>query len=127
MKIEQQIDYWLSSAKDDLDTAELLIGSGKIMHGLFFCHLSIEKSFKAVYVKIKKSIPPKTHNLIYLIDKMSLNINESDEEFLGVLMKYQLEGRYPDYNPSLPSKEKAKEYFDKTKELLKWLKNQLSK
>lgn len=36
-------------------------------------------------------------------------------------MKYQLQGRYPDYNPKIPSKEKAKEYLNKTKEILQWL------
>jgi hypothetical protein len=45
--------------------------------------------------------------------------------FLGILMKYQLQGRYPDYNPVLPDLVRTLEYFDKTKNLLEWLKMKL--
>lgn len=37
-------------------------------------------------------------------------------------MKYQLEGRYPDYNPSVPKNEVVKMYLQKTLEVIKWLK-----
>jgi hypothetical protein len=47
------------------------------------------------------------------------------EIFLGILMKYQLQGRYPDYNTVLPDILKVNEYFEKTKTLLKWLKEKL--
>ena len=40
-------------------------------------------------------------------------------------MKYQLQGRYPDYNPVLPNQLIVNEYLIKTKELLKWLKMKL--
>ena len=40
-------------------------------------------------------------------------------------MKYQLEGRYPDYNPVIPTKEKVSEYLNKTKELLTWIERKL--
>lgn len=40
-------------------------------------------------------------------------------------MKYQLEGRYPDYQPELPSSEMTNAYLLKTKKLLQWLENQL--
>ena len=45
--------------------------------------------------------------------------------FLGILMNYQLQGRYPDYNPQIPSRIKAEKYFEKTQELLQWLKEKL--
>ncbi len=40
-------------------------------------------------------------------------------------MKYQLEGRYPDYSPLIPSKEKINDYLSKTKDLLLWLTQKL--
>jgi hypothetical protein len=40
-------------------------------------------------------------------------------------MKYQLQGRYPDYNPLLPDILKVNEYLEQTKHLLKWLKARL--
>ena len=45
--------------------------------------------------------------------------------FFGVLMKYQLEGRYPDFNPYIPNKEIVIEYLAKTKEIFEWIKKQL--
>ena len=122
---DKQIDYWISSSENDFDTAQLLIDNNKIISGLFFCHLVIEKALKAHVVKNTKQIPPKSHNLIFLSDKTNLNIIEDDEIFFGILMKYQLQGRYPDYNPIIPDKSKANEYLIRTREILKWLKEQL--
>jgi len=125
INIEKQITYWIEGAKNDLDTAELLVKNNKILHSLFFCHLVIEKAIKACVVKTTNEIPPKTHNLIFLTEKSDLQLPEDFEGFIGVLMKYQLEGRYPDYQPEMPSSEITKEYFEKTKKLLSWLENQL--
>ncbi len=125
LNIGKQIEYWINSAKSDLDTAELLIRESRYIHGLFFCHLSIEKELKAHVVKATGNIPPKSYNLIYLLDLSTLEIGESYEDFLGILMKYQLEGRYPDYNPVIPAKDKVLEYLSKTKEILIWLERKL--
>ncbi len=40
-------------------------------------------------------------------------------------MKYQLQGRYPDYNPNIPALIKVKEYLTKTENLLSWLQQKL--
>ncbi len=125
LNIGKQIEYWINSAKSDLDTAELLIRESRYIHGLFFCHLAIEKAFKAHVVKISGQIPPKTHNLVYLLDLTRMDIGRNDEDFLGILMKYQLEGRYPDYNPVIPTEEKANVYLNKTKEILIWIERKL--
>ena len=119
--IGKQIEYWVNSAKSDLDTAELLIGESRYIHGLFFCHLAIEKVLKAHVTKETGGIPPKTHNLVYLLDLTGLEFEEVFESFLGILMKYQLEGRYPDHNPVIPAKERVFEYLNKTKEMLTWI------
>ncbi len=125
LNIEKQIEYWINTAKTDLDTAELLIRESRSIHGLFFCHLTIEKALKALVVKDTGQIPPKTHNLVYLLDLINTEIEEIYEDFLGILMKYQLEGRYPDYNPVVPAKEKVLEYLNKTKEMLTWIEKKL--
>jgi hypothetical protein len=63
--------------------------------------------------------------LIYLSEKADLIFDNETEIFLGILMKYQLQGRYPDYNPVLPDFFSVNEYIEKTKTLLKWLKEKL--
>lgn len=116
-----QIEYWKSAAKSDLETCEILIDKGKTVHGLFWCHLTIEKLLKAHYVKANNDYAPKTYNLIYLAQKAELLLDESQKDLIGLLLKYQLEGRYPEYKPEVPNIEKAREYFQQTKELFKWL------
>lgn len=123
--LKKHIAYWINGAEDDLMTAGLLIREKRILHGLFFCHLVIEKAIKAHVVKTTGEVAPRSHNLIYLTEKTELEFNEDIEIFLGILMKYQLQGRYPDYNPVLPDIVKVNEYFEKTKTLLKWLKEKL--
>lgn len=125
MNLQRQIQYWKDSSQEDMITSELLIANNRLLHGLFWCHLTIEKSLKAYVVKITKEIPPKTHNLIWLVEKTGLSMNSEQESLIGSLMVYQLEGRYPEQFPSIPSKEGALEILKKTKELHQWLMKEL--
>ena len=121
LDIEKQVAYWENGAKDDLESAKILIGSNRFLHGLFFCHLVIEKMIKANVVKQTTEIAPRSHNLLFLSEKANLAFSEDDTIFLGILMKYQLQGRYPDYNPILPDETKVNNYLLKTEKLLSWL------
>ncbi len=125
MDVVRQIEYWTKGAEDDLLTAELLVKEKRVLHGLFFCHLVIEKIFKAYVVSKTGEVAPRSHNLFYLSEKADLKLDDETEIFLGILMKYQLQGRYPDYDPVLPDNQKVVEYFEKTKTLLQCLKEKL--
>jgi len=102
-----------------------LIREKRILHGLFFCHLVIEKAIKAHVVLAIREVAPRTHNLMYLSEKANLDFDEDTQIFLGILMKYQLQGRYPDYNPVQPDLIRVNEYFERTKIVFKWLKEKL--
>lgn len=125
MDINKLIKYWAEGADSDIDTAKILIKSEKYLHGLFFCHLTIEKIIKAHVVKSTHQIPPKLHNLFRLLEITAIDADDETLEFFGILMKYQLEGRYPDYNPIIPDRRKVREYLQKTEEKLLWLKKKL--
>lgn len=125
MNIEKQIDYRQGTAASDIDTAEILLSKGKILYGLFFCHLSIEKLLKAHFVKANAHFAPKSHDLSYLLSKTTLVMDEADEAFLPVLMKYLLEGRYPDFLISAPAAEESMSIFFKTKKMMEWLTQRL--
>ena len=124
-KIIEQINYWKLTAEDNLETAEILISNNKYIEGLFFCHLCIEKILKALVVKEIGNVPPKSHNLIYLHEMAKVSISEEQRSFMAVLMKYQLEGRYPEYYEPIPSFDIVKRYLNLTKELLLCLKKKL--
>jgi len=123
--IDKQIEYWQTGAENDIETAGILIANKKYVEGLFFCHLCIEKILKALVVKETRQIPPKSHNLIYLRDLARIDVTEEQQLFMAVLMKYQLEGRYPECYPKSPSIEIVNDYLCKTKELLQCLRQKL--
>jgi hypothetical protein len=58
-------------------------------------------------------------------EQANLAFNEDEEIFLGILMKYQLQGRYPDYNPSVPDRAKITNYLSQTENLVLWLEAKL--
>jgi HEPN domain-containing protein len=117
INIVKQIDYWQKIAASDIETASILVSSGKYVEGLFFCHLCIEKIIKALVVKQIEDIPPRSHDLFYLANLAKIELTEPHSEFMQILMKYQLEGRYPEYYPKVPSPEKINEYLYLTKVL----------
>ena len=125
MDIKKQIEYWINSSEDDLETAGLLIKNNKILFGLFLCHLCIEKAIKAHFVRCTGNVPPRIHNLSFLIEKTDLALSESQLLLCDTLMFYQLEGRYPGFNPKIPSKIKSEDILTKTKDLFQWLKTKL--
>ena len=125
INIKKQIDYWKNSAESDLETAEILISNKKYIQGLFFCHLCIEKILKASIVKESGQIPPRSHDLFFLSSQALIKFEQNDQEHFQILMKYQLEGRYPEYNPVTPSRENVISYLNKTKLLMEWVKEML--
>jgi len=123
--IKKQINYWQISAQSDIETAEILINKQKYIQGLFFCHLCMEKIIKALVVKQTSQIPPKSHNLEYLCEQSQITVTNEQKQFMAILMKYQLEGRYPEYYPVTPSITTVNNYLCKTKELYSCLKQML--
>ena len=61
---------WLKQADYDMDTADVMYSSGRYFYAVFMCHLSIEKALKGLYYKVLGEVPPKTHNLLYLLNKI---------------------------------------------------------
>ena len=76
-------------------------------------------------MKSTGKIAPRSHNLIFLSEASGLKYDDDTQIFLGILMKYQLQGRYPEYNPVLPELHRVQDYFQKTKKLLQWVKEKL--
>jgi HEPN domain-containing protein len=125
MDVEKQIAYWIDSAMSDLETSGILIKNNRDLNGLFFCHLALEKALKAHFVKVHTAIPPRTHNLGFLLDRTGIVVSIQEDEFMGLMMEYQIEGRYPQYYPKIPSKSVVLSYLEETKRIVTWLKTKL--
>jgi HEPN domain-containing protein len=96
MNIEKQIEYWKQSAAHDLDTAKSLLKEKRFDWALFLGHLVLEKTLKALFVKVKKVFPPKTHNLIILINEVDISIDDDESDFFEEVNTFNISTRYPD-------------------------------
>jgi HEPN domain-containing protein len=121
MDVDKQVAYWQKSGNEDWDVGLELIASKRIRHGLFFAHLAIEKTLKALVCQKTKTFPPKTHNLLVLTQKANLELSDEQKLFIARFDRYQLEGRYPDTLAPAPDLETADQELDKAKDFLKWL------
>lgn len=123
-----QVKNWLDSARYDLETAQHMYKSGRYIYTIFFCHLALEKILKAKAQEVTGKLPPKTHNLRYLLNLSTLEVPEDILEFLSKLSDVSIPTRYPeDFTKLLDAydKRKVSEYKDKTKEAFEWIRKSL--
>ena len=119
---------WLKQAKYDVKTAEIMLDNGRDIYAVFMCHLAIEKTLKGLYAKTLDEIPPKSHNLIFLIEKIKLDIPEKIYNFIYTLNGVSVPTRYPDDLSRISktyNKRKTEDLVNKTKEVLECLKTKL--
>ena len=92
------------------------------------CHLSIEKALKGLYYEKHRLVPPKSHNLIYLFNKIGIKPPEEHGRFIVRLNEASIPTRYPEnlqklqklYNESV-----VKDFLASGKEIITWIKQQL--
>ncbi len=115
------IEYWLSTSKEDFETALSLFDSGKYVWSLFVAHLALEKLLKAFWVRDNESnFPPRTHELNRIAKESKLVFTDKEKEFLAEVSAFNLEVRYPDYKRRFNercTKDFANKYLNDIKEL----------
>lgn len=124
----KRVEFWLESAEDDWRAAKHLFQKGDYSHSLFFGHLTVEKTLKAIYVYRLNDNPPFTHRLAYLAEKASLELPQEKLELLETVTDFNLEARYPDEKFSFRkkcTKEFTRKYLDAIGVMKKWLANQI--
>ncbi|MBN1446059.1 MAG: HEPN domain-containing protein [Candidatus Omnitrophica bacterium] len=117
-------EEWLKQSSYDFETAEALFKTGRYIYTVFMCHLAVEKSLKAFYAKMFKKDSSKTHDLIYLVKKVELELPSQHRDFLEDLNGLSVPVRYPEKIANLLKqykKENIKGLLNKTRELLSWL------
>ena len=128
MTIQEQVEYWIELADQDLPVAESLFKNGHFMWCLYIGHLILEKALKAKYVKDNEITPPKVHDLLKLAKSTKLNLTTENEEFLNRVTDFNIEARYTDYKSKfykLCTKEFTETNFSKIKETFEWIKKEL--
>ena len=126
MNTEEEIQYWINIAEQDIPVAQSLFDNGHYMYCLFIGHLILEKILKAHYVKDNKKTPPKTHNLVYLVERTKVTITEEEKAYLFDVNTFNIETRYQDYKNEFYKKctrDFTENNFSKIKEYYNWLKS----
>ena len=125
------MNYWIKSSDNDYDVMLDLKEKKRNTYCLFFGQLLIEKLLKAYYSKINKNAPyaPKAHDLVYLANKMNLELTEDQERILNVITKFNIEARYDDYQMEFSAKctdEYTEIQISNIEVIRKWLKELLA-
>ncbi|MEK7842458.1 MAG: HEPN domain-containing protein [Deltaproteobacteria bacterium] len=116
---------WFKQAVYDMDTAEYMFEGKRYVYAVFMCHLSVEKTLKGLYQVILKEIPPNTHSLLFLLEKINIDLPQELYDFVFTLNRVSVPTRYPDDLAKIMKefdRKKTKEILIKGKEVLKWLK-----
>jgi HEPN domain-containing protein len=118
---------WLNQADYDLETAKILLEKERNFYAVFMAHLSLEKALKGWFWKKLDTIPPKTHDLTYLIKKIGTKPTDELFKFIVRLNEAHITTRYPEEIKTIQKKfpkAKVEEILLKCQEVIKWIKTQ---
>ena len=121
--------YWKETAEEDWLASQDLFQAKRYLLCLFVAHLTIEKLSKAHWVQDNSSdYPPRTHNLLRLWGDTSLAPAPVHENTAADLNRFQLEGRYPDYQRAVAqqaTESYTRALLNDTAQLRSWLLSKL--
>lgn len=138
MDSREKYEYWLETAKYDLETAKVMMNGGRYVYVAFMCQQSIEKLAKGIYTLYTNNEPPMIHNIWSIFNhlkkeidfKKYLPMNEFEtnlnkyKSFFAELLSYYISGRYPSYKEKMSSlidSDRAKRILTTTEEVFKWI------
>ena len=126
--MEQQLNYeeWFFQSDYDLETANYMMQSGRNVYCIFMCHLSLEKALKGLFIKRLNQFPPKIHNLMYFVERLALEPENTHLDFLiwmttqGITTRYveDLRGMI-----TLYPREHTNDLYQQTKTIQQWIKS----
>lgn len=119
---------WLKQAEYDLETAKAMFDAKRHIYTLFMCHLAVEKALKALIVEHTGKTPPKSHNLVYLMNLGRAKLSERQVKFISRLSLAGVATRYPEdltmaldeYPPTV-----TQDYMIRSKEVVKCIRQQI--
>lgn len=131
-EIEKKVIYWQKDSEKDFKVAEVLFERKFYDRCLFFCHLTVEKLFKAIVIKETKKSALRIHDLRKLAQDAGLELGQEKKDLLDQFSAFNIIGRYPDdkaefYKMYSKDKKIAEKYLKLTADLVIWLKKELQK
>ena len=127
--MEQQAKYeeWFFQSDYDLETAQHMLQAGRNVYCIFMCHLSLEKALKGQFVKRLNQFPPKLHDLMYFVDNLELEPEQTNMDFLIWMNRKGITTRYSEDLKKMISQfpnEITINIYQQTKTIQQWIKHQ---
>jgi len=104
LNINRLKNFWVNEAEEALRVADHLVEKEDFSYALFFGHLALEKSLKALCVDKLKDHAPPIHNLVRLARIAGIELDEQTESELLAITAFNIESRYPDFKSSFRNK-----------------------
>jgi len=125
---EEKFQYWLDTANQHYAALDTLQKNGHYLLMMFSCQQTIEMVCKGLFELYNADTPPYTHNILKVFDAFSAKSKEEIPTkyvtLFEILIKFYIEGRYPDFKRKLAAgltEEYALDTLKKTKEAYEWL------
>ncbi len=123
--MDKIVVHWVERSQYDLDTAKIMLDTGRYLYVTYMCQQAVEKILKALIAQLGKENFP-IHNLNRLAEVATISNGLTSEQFnfLAELTPYHIEARYGDYKESLSeiiNEKKAEQVYKKTREIHKWI------
>lgn len=127
--MKSETTVWVEDAEYDLQSAKVMLDSGRYFFVVFMCHLTIEKLLKSVIVERQSIVPPRMHNLVELAVRAGLSIPATHRPLINELDNMSVVTRYPDGRQAIASTltaEKTILLYTRTVEFTQWLRHELT-
>ena len=122
MHLQEKADNLAIEASNNLESAKKLIDKERVLHGLFYCHLVIQKILRAIVIKNTNASPSKTMDLNSLLAKANIKLSKENISFIEILINFHIQGRYPSINQVTPNSNIGNDYILQTEALYNTLK-----
>jgi len=122
--MDKIVEHWIERSQYDLDTAKVMLETGRYLYVAYMCQQTVEKLLKAIIAQLgKENFPIHNLNRLAEIAAVSNELTSEQFNFFAELTPYHIEARYGDYKESLSEiidKKKAQQVYQKTVEIHKW-------
>jgi len=123
----EEIENWYKQGLSDFINVQKMFNIGIYDSATFYCEQAVQKLLKALWMKIKKSYPPKTHN----ISNLGVQLNAPPKIITEIqkIAPFYFISRYPDAANGVPAeiinKKVAEEIIQAAKEVIDWIKKSI--
>jgi len=118
---------WIKQSNYDMDTAKYMFNGGRYAYAVFMSHLAAEKVIKGLYQQRTGKMPPKTHNLVYLLTQLDIKPEKEMAKSIAILNEANIAARYPESLEVLQkdyTEEVTLKILKQSEDVISWIKKQ---